>query len=188
MYRDLLYVYIYCISHCYHPSPSSSCSCDAVRYGALSTQDIIFQHSYLAARATGRVEAERREGGREREAGREEGWGVRKEDAGCVLARALPLTTSTPTFRGSIDHIWHSEGLEVAATLSLPYHAEGHEFRYMFFFSRLSFLFQKKRGNSCSGALSLKRARVSPWLQEALRTDAQRIFYFYFLGLQGHTK
>ena len=141
------YVYIYIIiSHCYHPAPSSSCSCDAVRYGALSTQDITFQHSYLAARATGRVEAERREGGREREGEREGGWGVREDDAGRVLARALPLTTSTPTFRGSIDHIWHSDGLEVAATLSLPYHAAGHDFRYMLFFSPLSFFFKKSAG------------------------------------------
>jgi hypothetical protein len=117
-----------------------------------------------------------REGEREGEGGREGGRGVSEDDAGRALALALPLTTSTPNFRGAIDHIWHSEGLEVAATLSLPYHAAGHDdFRYTRSFFSPSIFFSKKRGNFCSSALSLIRARG--WLCELSTED-----FFFVAG------
>jgi mRNA deadenylase 3'-5' endonuclease subunit Ccr4 len=44
------------------------------------------------------------------------------------VSAALPLTTCTPSFRGAIDHIWHSDDLVPASVLSLPYSGMGETF------------------------------------------------------------
>jgi len=74
-------------------------------------------------RERGGGEAERREirrlrsgGGRDEGEGGDEGGG---DEGG--IGRALPLTTCTSSFRGSIDHMWHSAGIGVLGVLSLPY-------------------------------------------------------------------
>jgi len=73
-------------------------------------------------------EAERREirrlrsgGGRDEGEGGDEGGGDKGGGQVSGIDRALPLTTCTSSFRGSIDHMWHSEGIGVLGVLSLPY-------------------------------------------------------------------
>ena len=113
----------------------------AVVYGDLSTHGLSFQHAYAAAWEQMAADcndergasSSRCGGGGEGAAAAEaaDGAGVERDacavagqaPAACNISRALPMTTCTPSFCGSIDHIWHTRtrGLRLRGTLQLPY-------------------------------------------------------------------
>jgi len=105
----------------------------SVLYGNLSTHGLTFKHAYASAwESTGAARQAAGDGaqGQTCSAGAVGAVGA-VGDAYNIL-RALPMTTCTSSFRGSIDHIWHSSGLHLRGILELPYAEESaHDFPFI---------------------------------------------------------